>query len=111
MGKKMDKKTILVVDDHQMIREGLIAILSFIPYLEVVGEAENGQVAIEKARSLSPDIILMDLSMPVMNGTEAISYIKQRNPDIKIIVLTTSKSYDHIQASLAAGASGYVLEG
>jgi two-component system, NarL family, response regulator NreC len=106
----MDRKKLLIVDDHSIVREGLRALLSAIPGFEVVGEAENGQIAVEHTRNLKPDVILMDLSMPVMNGTEATRAIKQRHPDVKVIALTANKSHDHVLATLAAGANGYILK-
>ena len=106
---KMPKK-ILIVDDFPIFRDGLRAIFSSVANLEVVGEAENGRMAVQKAYQLNPDLILMDLTMPVMNGTEAIRIIKQRQPAIKIIALTSLKSHDHVQATFEAGANGYVLK-
>ncbi len=106
----MRKQKILIADDHPIFREGLCALISKLPGLEIVGEAENGQIAIEKARQLQPNIILMDLTMPIMNGTEATRVIKQRQPSIKIIALTAHKTHDHVEATLSAGASGYVLK-
>ncbi len=106
----MGRTRILIVDDHHIVRDGLCAILSVVPGLEVVGVAENGQIAVEQARKLMPHIILMDLSMPVMSGTEATRAIKQRFPAIKIIALTANKSHEHVLTTLAAGASGYILK-
>lgn len=107
---KMIVKKILIVDDHPIIRTGIRSLLSRIPDIEIVGEAENGQIAIDMARKLKPELILMDLSMPVMHGTEATRAIKQRNSEIKILALTATKSQDHVSATLAAGANGYVLK-
>jgi DNA-binding NarL/FixJ family response regulator len=101
---------ILIVDDYPIFREGLRALISNAGNLEVIGEAENGSVAILQANQLKPDVILMDLTMPVMNGTEAIRFIKQRQPAIKIIALTDQKSHDYIEAAFEAGANGYVLK-
>ena len=101
---------ILVVDDYPIFREGIRAILSKTANLEVVGEAENGSIAVQKANQLQPDLILMDLMMPIMNGTEAIRIIKQRQPLMKIIALTAQKSHDYVQAAFEAGANGYVLK-
>lgn len=84
--------------------------LSKSPDLEVTGQADNGKSAVQMARQLRPDLILMDLTMPVMNGTEAIRLIKQRQPDIKIIALTEQKSHEYVQATMAAGANGYLLK-
>ena len=106
----LQKHTILVADDHSILREGLRALLSNTSDLEVIGEAEDGQDTIEKARQLQPHLILLDLSMPIINGTEAIRVIKQRNPEIQIIVLTVHKSEEYVRATLDAGADGYVLK-
>jgi two-component system response regulator NreC len=106
----LQKHTILVADDHSILREGLRALLSNTSDLEVIGEAEDGQDTIEKARQLQPHLILLDLSMPIINGTEAIRVIKQRNPEIKVIVLTVHKSEEYVRATLDAGADGYVLK-
>lgn len=106
----MSKLNILIVDDYPIFREGLCAILSKIPGVEVIGEAENGQVAIEKARQLKPHLILMDLTMPVMSGEEAIRIIKQHQSAIKICALTARNTHHHVEAALAAGADAYVLK-
>lgn len=106
----MSKLNILIVDDYPIFREGLRAILSKIPGVEVIGEAENGQVAIEKARQLKPHLILMDLTMPIMSGEEAIRIIKQHQPEIKISALTARNTHHHVEAVMAAGADGYVLK-
>jgi len=106
----MQKQTILVADDHPILREGLCALLSNTPDLEVIGEADNGQDAIEKVKQLRPQVVVLDLSMPIINGTEAIRVIKQRNPEIKIIALTVHKSEEYVRATLDAGADGYVLK-
>lgn len=106
----MQKHTILVADDHLILRDGLCALLSNTPDLEVIGEAENGQDVIEKVRQLQPQLVLLDLSMPIINGTEAIRAIKQRTPATKIIALTVHKSEEYVRATLNAGADGYVLK-
>ncbi|MEA2080123.1 MAG: response regulator transcription factor [Pseudomonadota bacterium] len=106
----MEKHTILLADDHSILREGLRALLSNTADLEVIGEAEDGQDTIEKVRQLQPELVLLDLSMPIINGTEAIRVIKQRNPGIKIIALTVHKSEEYVRATLDAGADGYVLK-
>jgi DNA-binding NarL/FixJ family response regulator len=106
----MSKLKILVVDDFPIFRVGLGALFSKIADLEIIGEAENGQLAIEQARQLKPHLILMDLMMPVMGGTEAIRIIKKHQPEIKIIALTGESQLKHIQETLAAGADGYVLK-
>lgn len=106
----MSNHLVLIADDYPIFREGLRTILAKMPGIEVIGEAENGQVAIEKARQLKPDLIMMDLTMPIMNGAEAIRIIKQRQPSIKFIALTSIKTRDHVEATLAAGANAYVLK-
>jgi DNA-binding NarL/FixJ family response regulator len=99
---------ILVVDDHMVVREGLCALL--IPYngMEVVGEAADGAEAIEKARLLQPDVILMDLNMPVKGGLDAISEIIKENPQARILVLTSYDEESQLSAAIKAGALGYL---
>ena len=106
----MLKHTVLIADDHSILREGLCALLSNTPDLEVIGEAENGQDAIEKVKQLQPQVVLLDLSMPIMNGTEAIRAIKRRTSEVKILALTVHKSEEYVRATLDAGADGYVLK-
>lgn len=106
----MAKTKILLAEDHTILREGVRALLSTDPDMEIIGEVENGQDAQRLASQLTPDLILMDLTMPRSNGTEAISAIKRRNPEIKIIALTVHKTEEYIRAALDAGASGYVLK-
>jgi two-component system response regulator NreC len=108
--RKMLKQKILIAEDHAILREGLRALLSATPELEIIGEAEDGLEAISLARQLEPHLILMDLNMPNINGTEAMSAIKHHNPAIKIIVLTVHKSEEYVRATLDAGAAGYVLK-
>ena len=102
--------SVLIVEDHTIIREGLRALLSVDPSIEVVGETDNGRDAIHLVRSLKPMLVLMDLSMPGINGMEAIREIKLRHPEVRIIVLTVHKTEEYIRATLQAGASGYVLK-
>ncbi len=104
------KQPILLVEDHTLLRQGLCSLLSSDDSIEVVGEAENGKEAIRLAGVLSPKLILMDLSMPGTNGTEAIAEIKKRFPDIKVLVLTVHKAEEYIREALHAGADGYVLK-
>jgi len=105
-----EKKKIVIAEDHTILREGLKALLSSCTELEVVGEAEDGREAVKLASELTPDLILMDLSMPRMNGIEAIKEIKKRRPEIKILVLTVYKTEEYVLASLQAGADGYILK-
>ena len=104
------KHRILIVDDHALFRAGLRALLFQDPDLEVVGEADNGRDAIRAVGELSPHLVLMDLTMPMMNGIEAVTEIKRRYPDVRILVMTLHKSEDHVHASLKAGAHGYILK-
>lgn len=100
----------MIAEDHTILREGLKSLLSANPDLEVVGEAEDGRRALKLANELSPDLVLMDLSMPRMNGFEAIQEIKKQNPAVKIIVLTVHNTEEYILMTLQAGADGYVLK-
>jgi two-component system response regulator NreC len=104
------KKRIVIAEDHTILREGLRALLSSAPDLEIIGEAVNGRDAIQCAETMEPDLILMDLSMPKMSGMDAVREIKRRSPGIKVLVLTVHKTDEYILASLEAGADGYVLK-
>jgi NarL family two-component system response regulator LiaR len=107
----MQKKIkILIVDDHSIVRKGLRALLASQPDMEVVGEAADGQEAVTKAESSHPEVILMDLMMPVKNGIEAIGDIKKKNPDIRILVLSSFGEDDKVFPAIKAGASGYLLK-
>lgn len=101
---------ILIVEDHTLLRQGLLAMLSMEPDLEVVGEAMDGRQGVRMAGSLAPGLVLMDLTMPGTNGTEAIAEIKKRYPEIRVLVLTVHKAEEYIRAALQAGADGYVLK-
>ncbi|MEH7223737.1 response regulator transcription factor [Bacillus sp. JJ1566] len=101
---------ILVVDDHHVVRRGLVFFLRTQKDLEIVGEAANGVEAIELAKSLNPDLILMDLMMPEMDGIEATRFIKKELPKIRILMLTSFSDQDHVIPALEAGASGYQLK-
>lgn len=106
----MNKKRLLIAEDHAILREGLRSLLAKVPDLEIVAEAPDGKEAIQYANQLKPDMVLMDLSMPHTNGTEAIRSIKLRHPGTKIIVLTAHKTEEYVRAALEAGADGYVLK-
>jgi len=105
-----EKKKIVIAEDHTILREGLRMLLSFNPAFEVVGEAQDGLEAIRSVESLKPDLILMDLSMPRMNGVGAIQEIKKQSPSTKILVLTVHKTEEYILTTLKAGADGYILK-
>ncbi len=104
------KHRILIVDDHTLLRAGLRALLTNDPALEVVGEADNGRDAIRAVGELAPHLVLMDLTMPGMNGMEAMTEIKRRYPNVRVLVMTLHKTEDYIHASLKAGADGYILK-
>ncbi len=106
----MERIKVLVADDHRVVREGLMAILKSKENIEVVGEAQDGQEAIEKARTLEPDVILMDVSMPRMGGVEATRQIKREFPHIGIIALTMYDEQQYIFDLVRAGATGYLLK-
>ena len=107
----MDKTyRIVIAEDHTILREGLKALLSAQPNLKVVGEAEDGLTAVRCVHEAAPDVILMDLSMPRMNGLEAIREIKRQNEETRIIVLTVHKTEEYVLSTLKAGADGYVLK-
>lgn len=104
------KIRIMLVDDHSVVRSGLGAFLSVNPDLELVGEAENGEQAVVRANILKPDVILMDLMMPVMDGVAATQAIKKANPAIQIIALTSFQEDELVQNALKAGAVGYLMK-
>lgn len=101
---------LLIVDDHGMIREGLRALLADAPGIVVVGEAQDGHEAITQCRSLQPDVVLMDLKMPLLDGVSALTLIGRRWPKILIIALTSDVSEHNAALALEAGAVGYVLK-
>ncbi len=101
---------ILTVDDHPMLREGIAAVLGSEPDIVLVAEASNGKEAIEQFRNHQPDVTLMDLQMPVMNGHDAIRAIRKDFPDARIIVLTTYSGDEEAIRAFKAGASGYLIK-
>ena len=101
---------VLAADDHPLARAGLVSFLATEPGLEVVGEASNGEEALEKYRELRPDIVLMDLSMPVMDGVAATRAIVDEYPNAKVVMLTTYGGDEDIHRSLDAGAAGYLIK-
>ncbi len=102
---------ILIADDHGVVREGLRAVLGSEPDMEVVGEAATGKEVVERAAELQPDVILMDIQMPHVNGIEATRRILEANPDIGVVVLTMFEDDDSVFSAMRAGARGYVLKG
>lgn len=106
----MQSRRIVIVDDHGIMRDGLSAMLSAEVDFTVVGTAADGKTAIEEVTRLKPDLVLIDLSMPGTDGARAISIIKRRFPEIRVVVLTFHREDAHIHAALEAGADGYVLK-
>jgi DNA-binding NarL/FixJ family response regulator len=102
---------ILVVGDHPVVREGLASILATQPDFEVAGEAGSGAEAVLQAASLSPDVVLMDLEMPGVDGMEAIRRLRERDPGVRVVVLTAFDTDERIVAAIRAGAQGYLLKG
>ena len=106
----MKKIRVLVADDHAIVRMGLIALLAIDGDIEVVGEAEDGAEAVRLAESTKPNVVVMDIMMPVMDGIDATAEIVKRVPGAKVLVLTTSNSSDDYSRALAAGARGIVVK-
>ncbi|AHC40803.1 MULTISPECIES: response regulator transcription factor [Bacillus] len=101
---------IIIVDDQQIVREGLKMILSLHEEINIVGEASNGEHLLDLLKQIRPEIILMDIRMPVMDGIEATKLVKERYPDIKVIILTTFNDSEYIFTGLKSGADGYILK-
>jgi DNA-binding NarL/FixJ family response regulator len=106
----MNKLRILIVEDHEMMREGIKLLVESQADMEVVGEAGDGRIAIELAQQLQPDIVVMDISMPELNGLKASAKLKRILPDIKILTLTRHTDEAYLHELLQAGVSGYVLK-
>ena len=105
-----DPIRILLVDDQGIVREGLSSLLQAKPDLEIVGDAENGQRAVEQALSLQPDVVLMDVRMPVMDGVAATRLLSQQASNIKVLVLTTFDDDEYVSQAMQCGAKGYLLK-
>ncbi len=101
---------LLLVDDQGIIREGLRSLLEAKTDLRIVGEAENGQMAVELALSLKPDVVLMDVRMPIMDGVAATRILMEKAPDIKVLVLTTFDDDEYVTQAIRCGAKGYLLK-
>jgi two-component system NarL family response regulator len=102
--------TILVADDHPVVREGLVSLINRQPDMRVIGEASNGQEAVEKYFALHPDVVLLDLRMPVIDGIEVVKTICAKDPSARLIVVTLYRSEEDVYRSLQAGAQGYALK-
>lgn len=110
MTQKRQKIRVAIVDDHQLVRAGIAALLRNEPDIEVVSEASDGLEVLAKLKTLSPDVVLMDISMPTMNGIEATTRIRQAGGAVKVLVLTQYDHEEYIKRVLQAGASGYILK-
>ncbi|NLT95599.1 MAG: response regulator transcription factor [Clostridia bacterium] len=106
----MSKAKVLLVDDHALFRKGIASLLNEQGQLEIVGEASNGLEGIVKAKELKPDIVIMDVEMPEMNGVEAVAYIKKALPECKVVMLTISDNDENLFNSIRNGAQGYLLK-
>ncbi len=107
----MERIRILIADDHTLFREGLRALLASVPDMDVVGEAASGQDTLTQATALEPDVILMDIQMPDLNGLEATRRLLRAQPQVGVIMLTMFEDDDSVFAAMRAGARGYVLKG
>ncbi|WP_379895028.1 response regulator [Marinicrinis lubricantis] len=106
----MEPIKLLLVDDQDLIRESLYIVLDMDPDIQVIGMAENGKKAVECCEAQQPDVVLMDIHMPVMDGVDATKEIKSRWPDTKVIILTTFQEVDFVVGAISAGAEGYLLK-
>jgi DNA-binding NarL/FixJ family response regulator len=112
MGEQTNALTrILVVDDHKLFRDGLIALLGDAPDTEVIGDAATGAQALQQLETLNPDVVLMDIMMPDMNGIEATRKIRDERPETQVVMLTMLEDDDSLFAAMCAGAHGYILKG
>jgi DNA-binding NarL/FixJ family response regulator len=110
MDENLKPLRIVIAEDHALVRAGMRALLMQDPGFEIAGEVDNGRDAVRVVGELKPDVVLMDLTMPGMNGMEAILDIKRRYPEIRVLVLTLHKTEEFVLASLRAGADGYILK-
>jgi two-component system response regulator NreC len=107
---KKQKLRILLADDHRIVRDGLRLLIDAHPNMRVIGEAGNGKEALKKARELHPDVVIMDLSMPQLNGLQATTQLKAESPDLKVVALTAHEDEAYLNQLCKAGAAGYVLK-
>ena len=110
MNKNIKAIKVLLVDDHKIVRDGIISLLQGEENIQIVGQAENGLEAIDKIGKLSPDLVLLDINMPILNGIECSQQIGKKFPKVKILVLTMLSEHEHIKNMLASGVCGYILK-
>lgn len=106
----MNKISVLIVDDHSLVRQGLSQILSLEPDLEVVGEAKDGEECLQKVKDLKPDVILLDINMPNVNGIKALRKLKDMNQETKVIILTFHEEIEYLFETFNLGANGYIVK-
>lgn len=106
----MKQITVLIVDDHRLVRDGIRSLLELTDDIEVVGEAENGREAMNRVKEKTPDVVLMDMAMPIMNGLEATRRVRREFPEIKILALTQYDDSEYVIPVIEAGASGFVTK-
>ena len=106
----MEKISVILVDDHTLFREGIRSLLESQPDFKIISEAEDGHTGVKKAIEMEPDVVLMDIAMPLLNGLDAAQKIKRKNPEIQILILTMHENEEYIRSALAFGASGYILK-
>lgn len=107
----MDSLKVLLVEDHKMLRLGLSLVFENTDGIDLIGEADNGKTGVEMALKLTPDVVLMDIGLPEMDGIQATSLIKKSNPNIKVLIFTSREADDDVFDSLSAGADGYIMKG
>lgn len=107
----MDSLKVLLVEDHTMVRLGLSLVFENTKEINLIGEADNGKKGVELALKLNPDVVLMDIGLPEMDGIQATSLIKKSNPNIKVLIFTSREAEDDVFDSLSAGADGYIMKG
>src|SRR5437773_5571371 len=106
----MQKITVLLADDHTLVRQGFRALLEAEPDIAIVGEAETGRQAVQRAKALRPDVVLMDIAMPLLNGLEATRQITKEVPSSKVLILSSYSDDEYVQQLTGAGAAGYLLK-
>jgi len=107
----MSQIRVLLADDHKLVRAGIRSLLERLPELEVVAEASDGREAIELVERLEPQVVLMDLAMPELNGLEATRHLTRTFPKVRVIILSIYSDEEHVYQSLRAGAAGYLMKG